>query len=228
MNIAIIPARGGSKRIPRKNIKSFCGKPIISYAIKTAQASKIFDRIIVSTDDLKIAKIAKKYGAEVPFLRPKKLSSDYATTTQVIAQVLKNLEAESSNPRFVCCIYPTAPLMLVSDLTRGLKKIKTTKSQFVFSVTSFPYPVERSFELKKNKNLKMLFPNRVLKRSQDAKKIYHDAGQFYWGGKKAWLNNKTILVKKSSHVKLPRWRVQDIDTKEDWIRAELTYKILKK
>ena len=228
MKVAIIPARGDSKRIEKKNIKNFCGKPIISRSIEIAHKTKLFDKIIVSTENKEIASIARRYNAETPYIRPFKLAGDRIGTAMVISHAIRWLNSQGEYPHAVCCIYPTAVFAKPADIIKAYKKMINGNWNYVFSATTFQSTVIRSFTKLQNHGVKMLFPSKYNSRTQDLKKTYHDAGQFYWGGKKAWLNNKTILVKKSSHVKLPRWRVQDIDTKEDWIRAELTYKILKK
>lgn len=226
MKIAIIPARGGSKRIPRKNIKAFCGKPMIAWSIEVAKASQLFDRIIVSTDDSEIAEIAKVWGAEAPFLRPAKLSDDHATTTEVIAHAIKWLQEHDAKPSAVCCIYATAPFVRADDIRTALAKLKEGGWQYVFSATNFGYPIFRAIELQADGKLRMFFPEHFLTRSQDIPEAIHDAGQFYWGVPDAWLENKKIFDQWSSVVMLPRWRVQDIDTPEDWKRAEILAKLL--
>lgn len=224
MNVCIIPARGGSKRILKKNIKSFCGKPIIGWSIEAAIASKCFDKIIVSTDDNKIAKIAKKYGAEIPFVRPKSLSDDRTPTAKVISHAIKWLKNNYEKPLHVCCIYPTAPFINSRDLRKGLKIIKKKNSNYVFGVTNFAYPIQRSFKIKKDKTLKMLFPKYYKHRSQDLDEVFHDAGQFYWGKTSAWLNKIEIFSKNSIPILIPRTRALDIDTIEDWKIAEKMFK----
>ena len=228
MKVAIIPARGGSKRIPKKNIKNFCGKPIIGLTIDTIKKSKIFDKIIVSTDDNKIALIAKKYKAEVPFKRPSKLSGDKASTHAVIIHAISWLKKNGYKPAEVCCVYPTNPLLLKQDLKNSLKILKTKKWQYVFSATTFEYSIFRSIKKDKKNKLKMIFPKISNNRSQDIKDAYHDAGQFYWGYSNTWLTKKNIFHKNSKMILIPRWRVQDIDNKYDWKKAEIIYKILKR
>ena len=221
MIIAVIPARSGSKRIPHKNIKKFQGHPIIAWPIKTAIKSKIFDKIIVSTDSNKIASIARKYKAEVPFLRPKKISSDHASTVSVIRHAILWLKSKKLNPKFICCIYPTAAFIDCKDLVSGLKKIKSRKYDYIFSAGKYNSSVMRSFEkLKKNKGLKMLFPKFYNKRTQDINSVYHDAGQFYWGSSESWLKNKKIFSYKSDIIEIPRNRLHDIDTLEDFEYAK--------
>ena len=228
MRIAIIPARGGSKRIPKKNIKRFCGKPIIGWTINTIKKSKIFDKIIVSTDDKKIASIAKEYKAEVPFKRPKKLSGDKVPTLEVVVHAISWLQRNGYKPSEVCCIYPTNPLLLTEDLKLSLKSLKTRKWQYVFSATTFEYSIFRSIKKNKNNKLEMVFPKISNNRSQDIKEAYHDAGQFYWGTVKTWLNKKKFFGKNSKMTLLPRWRVQDIDTMNDWKKAEIIFHLLRK
>lgn len=225
MNVAIIPARGGSKRIPRKNIKNFLGVPIIAYSIRAALESNIFDRVIVSTDDNEIAQVALKYGAEVPFMRPKEISDDYAGTHEVMSHSVKFLLDSGFNPKNVCCIYATAPLIKSSDIKKGLKLLNKGKYKSVLSATSFSYPVQRSF-YKRNDRLKMLFPENFFSRSQDLEEVFHDAGQFYWSSSEAWIGVSEGFNEHSSIVQLPSWRVQDIDNLDDWKHAELIYKVM--
>ena len=222
MNIAIIPARGGSKRIKNKNIKFFLGKPIISYAIKCAKNSKIFDRIIVSSDSKKIIKVAKKFGAEVPFIRPKNISMDSSSTIDVIKHTIKWLQKNGSKPKNICCIYATTPLMFPEDLRKSFKNIK--KNKFVIASSKYSYPIQKSFYLKNNKIKLHHYPSRS-KSSHKLKATYHDAGQFYWGTIKTWLNNKSILNNNSYAFELPQLRVQDIDNLVDWKIAEKLFKL---
>lgn len=225
MNIAIIPARSGSKRIRYKNVKKFLGHPIIYWSIKKAKESNIFDKIIVSTDSKRIKSIAENLGCSVPFLRPKKISGDRTGIDEVIFHSLNLLK--KIKPKFVCCISATSPLILSKDLIAGLKKIKKNKLDFVFSAAKYDYPIQRSFQFKKKK-LKMLYAKYYNSNTQDLNEIFHDAGQFYWGTTDAWFNKKKIFTKNSSIIEIPNYRVQDIDTMEDWKYAELKYKILKK
>lgn len=226
MNIAIIPARGGSKRIKKKNIKDFCGKPIISYSIEIAKKSKIFDKIFVSTDDKEIADIAKSCGAEVPFLREKNLSDDLTGTHNVIGSFVQKLIESGSKINYACCIYATAPLIQISDLLKGLDIIKENKWDMVFAATSYNYPVSRSFRIKTDKSLEMLFEDKFNSRSQDLENVYHDAGQFYWSKPDIWMGENPGYGSSSSVILLPNWRVQDIDNLEDWRRAELIFSTL--
>ena len=226
MKIAIIPARGGSKRIPRKNIKMFCGKPMIAWSIEAALQSACFDRILVSTDDAEIAKVAQACGAEVPFLRPKELSDDHTATAPVIGHAIDWLEKKGGEVQLACCIYATAPFIQAEDLEEGLRLIQAGDWKFAFSATSFSYPIFRSIQKKDDGSVNMFFPEHFSKRSQDLPEAWHDAGQFYWGKPEAWQQALRIFDSWSTVVPLPRWRVQDIDTHEDWDRAELIFNSL--
>ncbi|MFT6586812.1 MAG: N-acylneuraminate cytidylyltransferase [Cognaticolwellia sp.] len=226
MRIAIIPARGGSKRIPRKNIKVFHGKPMIAYSIEAALKSGCFDRIIVSTDDQEIADIALKYGAEVPFFRPSAIANDFATTMDVMEHAIQYLATQNISPEFVCCIYATAPFIVSDDLRKGLDILKETKVEYAFSATSFPFPIQRAIKLTEKGTVKMFSEQYADTRSQDLIEAYHDAGQFYWGKTSAFIARKAIFDEHSKVVLLPRKRVQDIDTVEDWELAEALFAIL--
>ena len=223
--VAIIPARGGSKRIPRKNIKDFYGKPLIAYSIEVALASKLFDKVVVSTDDEEIAKIAKEYGAVVPFLRPKALSDDFTGTEDVINHTIEYLENQGENYEYVCTIYATAPLLQKKYLIEGFEKLKSSTAVNAFSTTSMPFPIQRTFKLDKDGRCEMFTPEHYMTRSQDLEEAYQDAGQFYW--KKLDTTSEEIMFGKDSiSIILPRHLVQDIDTLEDWKRAEVMYKVL--
>jgi len=225
--IAIIPARGGSRRIPKKNIKDFFGKPLIAYSIEVALASKLFDRVIVSTDDESIADIAKEYGAEVPFIRPSELSDDFTGTGAVVKHALEYLKSKGEQIEFVCTIYATAPMLQKKYLIEGFEKLKNTDATHCFSATTMPFPIQRTFKLTKDGRCKMFTPEYFMSRSQDLEEAYQDAGQFYW--KNLNLPSKEILFGKDSiPIILPRHLVQDIDTLEDWDRAKLMYEILQK
>jgi len=219
-NLAIIPARGGSKRIPRKNIKDFLGKPIIAYSIEAALKSDIFEEIMVSTDDTNIAEIALKYGAKVPFLRSKRNSDDKATTVAVIHEVLNNYKKTKEKEfQFACCIYPTSPLMKVRHIKEGYEKIKKEDYISVFPIVIFNYPIWRGLNIDKNGKALMLWPEFANSRSQDLKKVYHDAGQWYW-----FNTNKikdTLFTLNSGTVILSEEEAQDIDTIADWKLAEM-------
>jgi N-acylneuraminate cytidylyltransferase len=223
MNIAIIPARGGSKRIPRKNIKNFHGKPLIAYSIEAAITSQCFERIIVSTDDLEIAEVSRKYGAEVPFIRPKDISNDFATTLDVMQHALtwcKEAEMEIEN---VCCIYATAPFLQPEYIKQGLDSLLTHDVSYTFSVTSFPFPIQRAIKLDSNNKVNMFQPEHLNTRSQDLEEAYHDAGQFYWGKCEAYMKGEVIFSEMSKAIIIPRNLTQDIDTEEDWKFAELLF-----
>lgn len=229
MNIAIIPARGGSKRIPRKNIRLFHGKPMIAYSIEAALNSGCFDKVVVSTDDLEIAEVAKQYGAEVPFVRPDAISDDYATTMDVIHHAVQWYVNQKVEVEFVCCLYATAPFVTSEDLSKGYQKlVADDKIEFVFSATSFPFPIQRAIKLSTSGVVTMFAPENELVRSQDLEEAYHDAGQFYWGRKSAFLERKSFFSAHSRVVLLPRQRAQDIDTVEDWCFAEALYSLTDK
>ena len=221
MNIAIIPARGGSKRIPRKNIKSFCGKPMIAWSIEAANTAGVFDAIFVSTDDDEIANVAQAYGAEAPFRRPSELAGDHAPTLPVIAHAIRWFEENRKSVSFACCIYATAPFLQARYLVEGFNLLQSHKdAEFVFSVTSYAFPIFRAVRLARDGRVEMFWPENELKRSQDLSEAWHDAGQFYWGRKHAFLDNQGVFSACSYPAFLPRHLVQDIDTPEDWERAE--------
>lgn len=226
MRIAVIPARGGSKRIPRKNIKNFCGKPMIAWSIEAAKASALFDRIFVSTDDAEIADIAKQWGAEVPFMRPAELSNDYAGTTEVIAHATQWALDQGFELDAVCCIYATAPFIQADDLKRGLTALESGDWAYAFTATDFAAPIFRSFKQNAEGGIEMFYPEHFSTRSQDLPTALHDAGQFYWGRPSAWIEGKRIFDRHSTPVMIPRWRVQDIDTQEDWERAEIVAPVI--
>lgn len=226
MRVAIIPARGGSKRIPRKNVKLFAGKPIIAYSIQAAQKCGLFDKIIVSTDDEEIAAIAHSYGAEVPFMRPSELSDDHTATIPVIAHAIQTLKENGAIIDSVCCIYATAPFIRPEDITTAYNALITQHKQYSFPVTSFPFPIFRGVKRDKEGNIEMFWPEHFATRSQDLEEAYHDVGQFYWGTAEAWLEGKLIFSDVATTVVLPRHLVQDIDTLEDWKRAELMHQVL--
>ena len=226
MNIAIIPARGGSKRIPRKNIKNFHGKPMIAYSIDAAIRSCCFDKIIVSTDDRETADIALKYGAEVPFLRPRDIADDFATTLDVMQHAITWCKDQDWHVDQVCCIYATAPFILPEDIMRGLEELSDDSVQYVFSATKFPFAIQRAISLNDSGAVSMFSPDYVDTRSQDLPEAYHDAGQFYWGKAAAYLAGKAIFYEHSRAIILPKKRVQDIDTPEDWELAELLFSVL--
>ena len=226
MRIAIIPARGGSKRIPRKNIRDFCGKPMIAWSIEVAKTSELFDHIIVSTDDAEIIDIARHWGAEAPFIRPAELADDHAGTTEVIAHATQWALNQEWSINAVCCIYATAPFVQVEDLKQSLAIMEPGPWAYVFTATDFAVPIFRSFRQHPEGGIEMFFPEYFTMRSQDLPVALHDAGQFYWGRPEAWLSYQRVFDRHSFPLIIPRWRVQDIDTEEDWRRAELIHKSL--
>jgi pseudaminic acid cytidylyltransferase len=228
MRIAIIPARGGSKRIPRKNIKAFCGKPIIAYSIQAALSSGVFDKVIVTTDDAEIGDVARLYGAETPFVRPANLANDHATTVPVIKHAIDWVNASVGRVDFACCIYATAPFVQSRDLAASYKKlIDEGVDGYVFSACTFPFPIQRAFKVKADGYVEMFEPRNYNTRSQDLEHAYQDAGQFYWGSASSYMQEKIFFSTDSKAYVLPRHRVQDIDSAEDWTRAELMYSALK-
>ncbi len=220
-NICIIPARGGSKRIPSKNIKKFNNIPIIIRSIKKAIKTKLFDKIIVSTDNKKIANISKKYGAEI-HKRSKKLSNDHTDTISVIRNVILYLESKDFSYKKICCIYPTSIFYDTSDILKGFNRLSKNKN-YVISATRYEHPIHRAF-YKKGKNLKMVFKNAEKKRTQDLLLTYHDAAQFYFGWRNSWVKRKKIFSKNVDFVKLPKFRSQDFDEPIDWVNAEFLWK----
>lgn len=228
MRLCVIPARGGSKRIPYKNIKSFCGQPMISYSIKAALESKCFDQVIVSTDDTKITKVAKSFGAIVPFIRPDELANDYTATIPVIKHAIEWFDAQGQNASEVCCLYATAPFVTADIIKKAYNQMQNTQADFCFTVTSFAFPIQRAIKFTKENRIEMFYPENIETRSQDLEESYHDAGQLYWGKAESFRHQKPLLSKGTSPYILPRYLVQDIDTPEDWERAELMYQLLKK
>lgn len=224
--LAVIPARGGSKRIPRKNIKPFCDKPMIAWSIEAALQSGCFDQVIVSTDDAEIADVARQHGAQVPFIRPPELADDHTGTTEVIAHAIGWFNAQGQAPSEVCCIYATAPFVTFADLQQGWQVLIESGCDFAFSVTSYAFPIQRAIRITPAGRVDMFHPEHFNTRSQDLEEAWHDAGQFYWGQAQAWLQNKVIFGPTSAPIKLPRHHVQDIDTPEDWVRAEWLFKAL--
>lgn len=226
MRLAVIPARGGSKRIPRKNIRPFLGKPIVAYSIAAARESGLFDKIIVSTDDEEIAAVARTWGADVPFVRPKDLSDDFTGTNAVVRHAIKWFRDNGQNPDPVCCIYATAPFVQAIYLREGLEKLLASDKSFAFSVCAFPAPIQRALRVRDDGALEAMWPENAGKRSQDLEPAYHDAGQFYCGRAQAFLDEVPLFSPASLPVILPPHLVQDIDTLEDWRRAELMYQVL--
>jgi pseudaminic acid cytidylyltransferase len=224
-NVAIIIARGGSKRIPRKNIKEFKGKPIIAYSIETALTSGLFDYVMVSTEDNEIADIAIKYGAEVPFIRSKKNADDFSGTADVILEVLNDLNKVNKQFENVCCIYPTAPFISVKTLSDAYEILIKNKFDTVFPICSFSYPIQRALKVNSSK-VEMIWPENLNKRSQDLKPCYHDAGQFYWMNVLVFSNEKKMFTSNSGSIVLNELQVQDIDNETDWKLAELKHTLL--
>lgn len=225
--IAVIPARGGSKRIPRKNIREFNGKPMIAWSIEAAAASRCFDEIIVSTDDQEIAECARRYGATVPFMRPAALSDDYTPTIPVVQHAIEHAKSRLPDLSAVCCIYATAPFLQADDISAALNELQATNARFVFSATSYSFPIQRAIRLLETGQVEMFNPAQFNTRSQDLEPAYHDAGQFYWGTVNAWASGAPIFSDQSRVLILPRHRVQDIDNPEDWRQAELIAQTLK-
>lgn len=223
MKLCVIPARGGSKRIPGKNIREFAGRPIIAYSIEAAINSGLFDHVIVSTDDRDIARVAESLGAEIPFIRPAELSDDFTGTAEVIKHAIQWYTGQQKDIDYVCCIYATAPFIQIEYLQKGLQQLIDNKKSYAFSVTSFAFPIQRALRLGEAGTIEAMWPENIFKRSQDLEEAYHDAGQFYWGTADAFLNDEVIFSSASSAVVLPRHLVQDIDTLEDWHRAELMF-----
>lgn len=225
-NLVIIPARGGSKRIPRKNIKDFLGVPIIGYSIKAALDSQMFDEVIVSTDDPEIAKVAKDLGGHVPFYRSAKNSDDYSTLSDVLIEVIEEYRNNDVEVDNVCCILPTAPFLNGSKLIQSFHKFIENDFDSVFPVLEFSYPIQRSLVKTDRGLLKMSQPEYLNTRSQDLEKHYHDVGQFYWIKSKCLIKERSLMTNNTGMIEMSPLEVQDIDTPEDWINAELKYQIL--
>ena len=228
MRLCVIPARGGSKRIPRKNIKEFNGKPIIAYSIEAALKSSCFDQVIVSTDDAEIAEVAKSFGASVPFMRPDELANDYANTIPVVKHAIEWFDDQVQAPFEVCCLYATAPFVRASTIRKAYEQMQSTQADYCFTATSFAFPIQRAIKVTAENQVEMFYPEYLETRSQDLEDSYHDAGQFYWGKAEAFKQQKSIFSKSATPYILPRYLVQDIDTLEDWEKAELMYKIIQK
>ncbi|WP_421270033.1 pseudaminic acid cytidylyltransferase [Aeromonas veronii] len=226
MAIAIIPARGGSKRIPRKNILPFCGQPMLAYAIQAAQKSGCFSKVVVSTDDEEIAKVARQLGAEVPFLRPANLADDHTGTTPVVIDTIQRLDQLGIQAEHYCCIYATVPLIQADDLKAAYQQLIASKAPFVYTVAEFGFPIQRAVRMDEQGRVTPFWPEQMAKRSQDLEPAYQDAGQFYWGTQAAWLGGISPVGGEGIGHILPRHRVVDIDTPEDWHLAELLYQVL--
>ena len=222
MKIAVIPARGGSKRIPRKNIKDFCGKPMIAHAIGVAQRSGLFDHIVVSTDDAEIARVAGEFGAEVPFIRPAALADDFTPTVPVIAHATSACQALGWRVDQVCSIYPAVPFLQEDDLVSAIHILETHDVGYVFPIAAFPSAIQRALRQLPDGEIEPFYSQYATVRTQDLEPAFYDAGQFYWGFAQTWLEGK-IIHKHAAGLIIPDWKVIDIDTHEDWQRAELMY-----
>jgi|APSaa5957512535_1039671.scaffolds.fasta_scaffold21268_2 pseudaminic acid cytidylyltransferase len=228
MNICVIPARGGSKRIKKKNIKFFLGKPVIAYSILAALKSNCFDQVIVSTDDEEIKNISEKWGAKVPFIRPKDLSDDYTPINDVVIHSLESMINLGYDVKNVCCVYATAPFIQPKYIHLSYKELLKRDKFFCLSVCQFTYPVQRALKLMAGNTIEPIWDKYIPMRSQDLVHAYHDSGQFYWGTAKAFIKNKEVLSSNSTYIVLPSYLVQDIDTLDDWKRAELMFEVLQK
>lgn len=227
MRIAVIPARGGSKRIPRKNIRPFGGRPMISWSIDAALASGAFDRVIVSTEDREIAEVARGCGAQTPFVRPAELADDFAGTGDVVKHAIEWYRGQGASIEEICCIYATAPFVKAQWLREAYDKLVSSRASYVFSVTTFPFPVQRGLTLNPAGEVHALHPECYRTRSQDLEPVYHDAGQFYWGRADAFMADVPIFSPAAQAFVLPRHLVQDIDTEEDWLRAEWMFQTMR-
>lgn len=226
MRIAVIPARGGSKRIPRKNIRPFCGRPMIAWPIAAALESGCFDRVVVSTDDAQIAEVARAAGAETPFARPPELSDDHTPTRPVIAHAIAELADAGAAPDTVCCLYATAPFVRPADLAAGLHRLALGGARYVFPVTRFDFPIQRALRMDAAGAVTMFQPVHFVTRSQDLEPAWHDAGQFYWASAAQWADPAPIFGPGAVGLPTPRHRVQDVDTEEDWHLAEVLFRAL--
>ncbi|WP_041862867.1 pseudaminic acid cytidylyltransferase [Bordetella petrii] len=227
MKLAVIPARGGSKRIPRKNIREFCGKPMLAWSVEAALHSGCFHSVVVSTDDPEIASVAQASGAFVPFLRPADLSDDHTGTIPVVRHAIQWFLDQGESVEQVCCLYATAPFVRAADLQHGLQVLLETGADYAFSVTSYAFPIQRALRMSPGGRVEMFSPEHFTTRSQDLEEAFHDAGQFYWGQAESWLQGKVIFSPAAAPVLLPRHRVQDIDTPEDWTRAEWLFRAMR-
>ncbi|KJC34264.1 NeuA [Bradyrhizobium sp. LTSP849] len=226
MKIAVIPARGGSKRIPRKNIRPFCGKPIIAYSIDAARDSGLFDKIVVSTDDEEIAEVARQFGATTPFVRPQEIADDHTGTAAVVKHAITWSIERGDDITHVCCIYATAPLIQARFVREAYDALTGSDAAFAFSVTSYAFPIQRALRMTSTGCVDPFHPEHRLTRSQDLEPAYHDAGQFYWGTASAFLQDVPIFSERSVGIVLPRHLVQDIDTLEDWEQAEYMFRAI--
>jgi pseudaminic acid cytidylyltransferase len=226
-NVAIITARGGSKRIPKKNIKLFLGKPIIAYSIEAAIGSSIFDEVMVSTDDEQIANVAREHGAVVPFMRSARTSDDYSTTADVIIEVLREYKNSGRIFEFACCIYPTAPFVTSKKLMKAYEQLIKSKSDSIIPVTRFSFPIWRSFKMEGNK-IEYNWPEFALKRSQDLPPSFHDCGQFYFFNVERFFNSRKLVTDNTIALEVPELETQDIDNEEDWKLAEFKFGYLQR
>ncbi len=226
MKIAVIPARGGSKRIPRKNIKLFDGQPIIAYSIEAALKSGVFDQVIVSTDDREIAETAEKFGAIVPFLRPSDLADDFTNTNAVIKHAIEWFRQNGQSVEFACSLYATAPFIKPEYLIEAFEKLSLSNKSFAISVTTYPFPIQRAVRINSEGSISPFYPEHMATRSQDLDDAYHDAGQFCLGRAEAFLSEEVVFSEHTLPVVIPRYLVQDIDTVEDWAQAEIMFKVL--
>lgn len=227
MNLCIIPARGGSKRIPRKNIKTFSGKPMISYAIEASIESGLFEHIVVTTEDFEVARVAREFGAETPFMRSTSLADDYTPTVPVVADAIIRCKTLGWSIDNVCCIYPCVPFIQKGDLLESLRLLETAGPDYVFPIVEFPAAIQRAMLRGTDGRVSPFFPESELVRTQDFEPAYHDAGQFYWGKWSTWLSNP-LIHKSGAGLIIPRVRALDIDTNDDWTLAELMYKAIQK
>ena len=226
-NLCIIPARGGSKRIPRKNIKTFLGKPIIAYSIEAALDSGIFDEVMVSTDDEEFAGIARKYGASVPFLRSEATANDYATTVDVLLEVIEQYKLRGKIFESICCLYSTAPFVTSDRLKEAYSKL-SDKIDACFTMVEYSYPIQRSLRINEEGQVEIKYPEYLKSRTQDLEKVYHDAGQFYFVKTDTLLNEKTVWCKRTAPLVLSELEVQDLDTLTDWQLAQMKYELVHK
>lgn len=226
MKLCVIPARGGSKRVPRKNIKAFCGLPMIAWSIRAALESQLFDQVIVSTEDEEIAGVARDYGATTPFMRPLALADDHAGTGVVVSHAINWFVEQGTSVDLTCCLYATAPFVQAKDLKAAYAEQQSTQAAFVFTATRFDFPIMRAIAYDGGGNLGPVFPEHIHKRSQDLPEAFHDAGQFYLGDARHWLAGTPMFGPQSRMLLLPRHRVQDIDTPEDWERAEWLFQAM--
>ncbi len=225
MKIAVIPARGGSKRIPRKNIKNFAGKPMIAHAIGVAQGCGLFDHVVVSTEDIEIAEIANKYGAEIPFVRPTTLADDFTATVPVVAHAINACLDLGWEIDEVCCIYPGVPFLQEGDLIAALHMLEADNGGYIFPITSYPSLIQRAFRQLPNGQVEPFYSQYVSVRTQDLELAFYDVGQFYWGYAQTWTSGK-VIHQHGAGLVIPEWRSVDIDTADDWKRAELMYKVI--